>query len=154
MNLDAIPTLTATGEAPFDQQTLIGKWTVLYFYPKDSTPGCTREGQDFRDLGEKFTEYNAQIFGVSRDSLASHQRFKEKQNFSFELISDPEEKLCRVFDVIREKKNFGKTYMGIERSTFLLNPQGEVVRQWRKVKVPGHAEDVLCALAEEVAKQG
>ena len=121
-------------------------WKEVYFYPKDATPGCTTEGQDFAALHTHFTALGAQIVGVSRDSLASHEKFRVKQQFPFELVSDPEEILCRAFDVIKEKHNYGKTYMGIERSTFLLNPQGEVVRAWRKVKVAGHAEEVLQAL--------
>ena len=121
---------------------------MLYFYPKDATPGCTTEGQDFAALHNNFTALGAQIVGVSRDSLASHEKFRVKQQFPFELVSDPEEILCRAFDVIKEKHNYGKTYLGIERSTFLLNPRGEVVREWRKVKVAGHAAAVLQTLRE------
>ena len=112
---------------------------------KSSVPPVT-EGCAFRDLRPDFRALEAQVIGVSRDSVASHEKFRAKQQFPFELVSDPEEILCRAFDVIKEKHNYGKTYMGIERSTFLLNPQGEVVRAWRKVKVAGHAEAVLQAL--------
>jgi len=121
---------------------------VIYFYPKDSTPGCTREGQDFRDLHSKFQAANCAIYGVSRDSLKSHERFKEKQSFPFELISDPDETVCKLFDVIKEKNMYGKKFMGIERSTFLINSEGVLVQEWRKVKVPEHAAAVLEALEE------
>jgi len=146
MNLPQDLTLASTSAAPFTPARLQGQWTVLYFYPKDATPGCTSEGCAFRDLHPDFRALEAQVIGVSRDSVASHEKFRARQQFPFELVSDPEEILCRAFDVIKEKHNYGKTYMGIERSTFLLNPQGEVVRAWRKVKVAGHAEAVLQAL--------
>lgn len=153
MNLPQDFSLMSTAAAPFSADRLRGQWTVLYFYPKDATPGCTTEGQDFAALHANFTALGAQIVGVSRDSLASHEKFRVKQQFPFELVSDPEEILCRAFDVIKEKHNYGKTYLGIERSTFLLNPQGEVVRQWRKVKVAGHAAAVLQTL-REITKSG
>jgi thioredoxin-dependent peroxiredoxin len=121
---------------------------ILYFYPKDSTPGCTQEGQDFRDLHTKFRRQKAVIFGVSRDSLASHEKFRDKQGFPFDLISDPQEKLCRQFDVIREKSLYGRKFMGIERSTFLIGTDGKLRGEWRNVKVKGHAEAVLDALKE------
>ena len=120
-----------------------GKWLVLYFYPKDSTPGCTTEGQDFRDLYNEFKELNAEIFGVSRDSLKSHENFKSKQNFPFELIADQDESLCNLFDVIKQKNMFGKQVRGIERSTFIIRPNGEIAESYRKVKVKGHAAEVL-----------
>lgn len=123
-----------------------GQYVVLYFYPKDSTPGCTTEGQDFRDAYPQFQKLNTQIFGVSRDSLKSHENFKSKQNFPFELISDPEEVLCQLFDVIKMKSMYGKQVRGIERSTFLINPQGKLINEWRKVNVKGHVEQVLSAL--------
>lgn len=135
--------LPMTGGQTFIPAVLQGKWSVIYFYPKDATPGCTTEGLDFRAAYADFQNENAQIFGVSRDSLASHQRFCEKQDFPFPLISDSDEILCRAFDVIKEKNLYGKIGFGIERSTFLLNPEGEVVRQWRKVKVAGHVAEVL-----------
>ena len=116
---------------------------ILYFYPKDSTPGCTTEGQDFRDNYAEFQKHNTEILGVSRDSLKRHENFKAKQEFPFELLSDVEEILCNKFDVIKEKKLYGKTHMGIERSTFLIDTKGVLRQEWRKVKVKGHAEVVL-----------
>lgn len=124
---------------------LRGQNVVLYFYPKDATPGCTREGQDFRDLNTKFKRQKTVIFGISRDSLASHEKFKASQEFPFELISDPDEKLCRKFDVIREKTLYGRQFLGVERSTFLIDKDGKLRREWRKVKVNGHADEVLDA---------
>jgi len=123
-----------------------GKYIVIYFYPKDSTPGCTKEGEDFRDLHKEFIKSNAQIYGVSRDSIASHQKFKAKYKFPFNLISDEEESLCKLFDVIKEKNMYGRKYMGIERSTFLINDKGQLLSEWRKVKVKGHAQEVLDTL--------
>ena len=125
-----------------------GKPEVIYFYPKDSTPGCTQEGQDFRDLYSEFTKLGAEIFGISRDSLKSHENFKCKQSFPFELISDADEILCRLFDVIKLKNLYGKQVEGIVRSTFLIDREGRLVREWRKVSVKGHAEKVLEALRE------
>ena len=123
-----------------------GKYIVIYFYPKDSTPGCTKEGEDFRDLHKEFIKSNAQIYGVSRDSIASHQKFKAKYKFPFRLISDEDESLCNIFDVIKEKNMYGRKYMGIERSTFLINDKGRLLSEWRKVKVKGHAQEVLDTL--------
>jgi peroxiredoxin Q/BCP len=123
-----------------------GKWLVLYFYPKDSTPGCTTEGIDFNALLPKFHKLGADVLGVSRDSLRSHQNFCAKQGFRFELVSDADEKLCNAFGVIKPKKLYGREYVGIERSTFLIDPTGRVVEAWRPVKVPGHAEAVLDTL--------
>ena len=123
-----------------------GKYIVIYFYPKDSTPGCTKEGEDFRDLHKEFIKRNAQIYGVSRDSIASHQKFKAKYKFPFHLISDEDESLCKLFDVIKEKNMYGRKYMGIERSTFLINDKGRLLSEWRKVKVKGHAQEVLDTL--------
>jgi len=120
-----------------------GKNVVLYFYPKDSTPGCTIEGRDFRDHYSEFDKLNTVIFGVSRDSLASHERFKAKQDFPFELIADESEKLCEYFDVIKQKSMFGKKYRGIERSTFLIDTEGVLRAEWRKVKIKGHVTNVL-----------
>lgn len=120
-----------------------GQWVVLYFYPKDSTPGCTTEGQDFRDHYAQFQSLNTVIFGVSRDTLKSHENFKAKQNFPFELISDSDEKLCNLFDVIKMKSMYGKQVRGIERSTFLINSQGVLIEEWRKVKVKDHVQAVL-----------
>lgn len=122
---------------------LAGKYVVLYFYPKDSTPGCTLEGQDFRDLYPQFQELSAEIFGISRDSLKSHENFKCNQEFPFELLSDKDETLCGLFDVIRMKTMYGKQVRGIERSTFLIDPEGKLAAEWRKVTVKGHAAAVL-----------
>jgi thioredoxin-dependent peroxiredoxin len=124
-----------------------GKWVVLYFYPKDATPGCTLQGQDFRDKHEEFAKRDVVILGVSRDSLKSHETFKAKQQFPFELISDTEEKLCQQFDVMKMKSMYGKQVRGIERSTFLIDPEGKIVHVWRKVKVAGHVDEVLAMLA-------
>ena len=125
---------------------LRGKNVVLYFYPKDSTPGCTTEGQDFRDLHARFKRLNTVILGVSRDSLASHEKFRDKQSFPFDLIADPDEKLCQKFDVIKEKSLYGRKFMGVERSTFLIDAAGKLRNEWRKVKVKGHAAEVLEAV--------
>jgi len=116
---------------------------VLYFYPKDATPGCTTESKDFRDNYQAFKDLDTEIFGVSRDSLASHEKFKEKQELPFELISDSDESICNLFDVMKEKSMFGKKYMGIERSTFIINKKGVVTFLQRKVKVKNHVNDVL-----------
>ncbi|WPN45934.1 MULTISPECIES: peroxiredoxin [unclassified Pseudomonas] len=124
---------------------LKGKQVVLYFYPKDSTPGCTTQGQGFRDQLDAFKAANTEVFGVSRDSLKSHENFKTKQAFTFELISDKEEALCQLFDVIKLKKLYGKEYMGVDRSTFLIDKDGVLRQEWRGVKVPGHVDAVLAA---------
>ncbi len=138
--------LPATGDQVIDLKALRGKNVVLYFYPKDSTPGCTTEGQDFAAHHARFKRANTVILGVSRDSLASHEKFKAKYNFPFELLSDEDEKACRIFDVIKEKNLYGRKFMGIERSTFLIDEQGKLRREWRKVKVKGHVEEVLDAI--------
>lgn len=124
-----------------------GRWLVLYFYPKDSTPGCTIEGRDFNSLLPDFRTRNAAVIGVSRDSIRSHQNFCARQGFGFELASDRDEILCRAFDVIREKTMFGLKVVGIERSTFLIDPEGRLAHVWRPVKVRGHAKSVLETLA-------
>lgn len=139
-------TLPATGDQTIKLSALKGKNIVLYFYPKDSTPGCTLEGQDFRDNIRKFSSRNTLILGVSRDKLASHERFKEKQNFPFDLLSDEDETLCKLFDVIKEKNMYGKKHMGIERSTFLIDEKGILRKEWRKVKVKEHVNEVLEAV--------
>lgn len=136
----------ATGDRTVQFKLLRGKKVVLYFYPKDATPGCTTEGQDFRDLHAKFRRQNTVVFGVSRDSIRSHEKFRDKQKFPFELLSDPHENLCRQFDVIREKTLYGRKFMGVERSTFLLDENGRLRAEWRKVKVKGHAAAVLDAV--------
>ena len=138
--------LAATGDQEISLKQLKGKNVVLYFYPKDSTPGCTTEGQDFRDNYKAFQKLNTEILGVSRDSIKSHENFKAKQSFPFELLSDKEETLCQLFDVIKEKNMYGKKVMGIERSTFLIDAKGVLRQEWRKVKVKGHVEEVLEAV--------
>ena len=128
-----------------------GQWLVLYFYPKDSTPGCTVEGNDFNALLPKFRKLGASVLGVSRDSLKSHQNFCAKQGFAFPLTSDADSRLCDAFGVIQPKKLYGREFIGIERSTFLIDPEGVVRALWRKVKVPGHAADVLATLKTETS---
>lgn len=140
--------LQSTSDKTISSKDLTGHNTVIYFYPKDSTPGCTTEGRDFSALYEEFKTLNTVIYGVSRDSIRAHENFKKKQEFPFELISDPDETLCNIFDVIKLKKMYGREYMGVERSTFLLNGAGELIQEWRKVKVKGHAQDVLDAVKE------
>jgi peroxiredoxin Q/BCP len=132
-----------TGEENVDLSKLKGKKVILYFYPKDSTPGCTTEGQNFRDLYKQFKKEGTLIFGLSRESLKSHENFKTMQSFPFELISDPDEKICNQYEVIKEKSMYGRKYMGIERSTFLIDEKGKLVQEWRKVKVTDHAQEVL-----------
>lgn len=147
---DLIPNLkfTATQPAEANLHDYHGQWLVLYFYPKDATPGCTLEGQDFRDHHAEFEAMNAVIFGVSRDSLKSHESFKTKQCFPFALISDKDESLCQAFDVIKMKKMYGKEVRGIERSTFLIDPKGIIRKIWRGVQVKGHVLEVLNSLKE------
>ena len=125
----------------FDQYR--GKWLIIYFYPKDATPGCTTEGCDFRDYDKDFAMLNANIVGISRDGLSSHQSFKSKHHFPFELISDSNEVLCELFDVIKMKSMYGKQVRGIERSTFVIDPDGKLIQAWRGVKVEGHVKEVL-----------
>ena len=137
-----------TGNKEVNLSDLKGQNVVLYFYPKDSTPGCTTEGQDFRDKYESFKRHNTEILGVSRDSLKSHENFKAKQSFPFELLSDTDEKVCKAFDVMKLKSMYGREYMGIDRSTFLVNSEGKIVRVWRTVKVKGHVAEVLDAVKE------
>ena len=136
-------TADATGDQKIRLKDLRGKNVVIYFYPKDSTPGCTTEGRDFSALQARFKRANTVILGVSRDSLASHEKFKEKQGFKFDLLSDPDEELCKKFDVIQEKTLYGRKFMGVVRSTFLIDADGKLRREWRNVKVKGHAEEVL-----------
>ena len=135
--------LPATGDKTFRLADCLGERVVLYFYPKDSTPGCTTEGQDFRDNHRRFRARKTRVFGISRDSLKSHENFKAKQEFPFDLLSDAEEKACRLFDVIREKNMYGRKVMGIERSTFLIDEHGVLRHEWRGVKVKGHVDEVL-----------
>ncbi|MCB0412241.1 MAG: peroxiredoxin [Bdellovibrionales bacterium] len=136
-------TLPATGNQSVDFNQLRGKKFVLYFYPKDSTPGCTVEGQEFTRFHKDFQDLNTEVFGVSRDSMKSHENFKSKQGYTIDLLSDSDEKLCNTFGVIRPKNMYGKQVMGIERSTFLVDESGKVIKAWRKVKADGHAEEVL-----------
>jgi peroxiredoxin Q/BCP len=135
--------LPATGGKPFRLSRAQGSSLVLYFYPKDNTPGCTTEGQNFRDLYPEFQKHGCGIFGVSRDSLKSHDSFKTKMKFPFELLSDAEETVCKLYDVIKMKNMYGKKVRGIERSTFAIDARGVVRREWRGVKVPGHVQEVL-----------
>lgn len=145
---DLIPdfTFTATNGLQAKLSDYRGQNVVLYFYPKDATPGCTTEGQNFRDAYPQFRNLNTQIFGISRDSLKSHENFKAKQNFPFELITDNDEHLCQMFDVIKMKSMYGKQVRGIERSTFLIDAEGKLKKEWRKLSVQGHIDEVLSSL--------
>ncbi|WP_020559122.1 peroxiredoxin [Thiofilum flexile] len=136
----------STSDKIFNSTDCLGSNLVVYFYPKDNTPGCTTESHNFRDLYPQFQDLNTIIVGVSRDSLRSHENFKTKHQLPFELIADPDERLCRTFDVIKLKTLYGKQHLGIERSTFLIDAAGVLRREWRKVRVPGHAEMVLMAV--------
>ncbi len=138
----------ATGDQEVKSRDLLGSKVVLYFYPKDNTPGCTTEGQDFRDMHAEFEKAGAVILGVSRDSARTHENFRAKHDFPFHLIADPDEKLCEKFDVMRMKNMYGKQVRGIERSTFLIDSKGVLRREWRKVKVKGHVAEVLEAVRE------
>lgn len=138
-------TAQATAGQTVTLSALKGRQVVLYFYPKDSTPGCTTQGQGFRDQLDAFAAANTVVFGISRDGLKSHENFKAKQGFTFELISDKDETLCQLFDVIKLKKLYGKEYLGVDRSTFLIDRDGVLRQAWRGVKVPGHVEAVLAA---------
>ncbi|NKI35451.1 peroxiredoxin [Wenzhouxiangella sp. XN79A] len=142
------PRLPATGDAELAIQDFRGNPLVIFFYPRDNTPGCTKEGQAFRDLYSEFEKAGCAIVGVSRDSVKSHENFAARHEFPFPLIADTDEVLCTTFDVIKEKNMYGRKVMGIERSTFLLDASGRIAREWRKVKVPGHAEAVLEAVRE------
>lgn len=136
---------TVTGDTTLTLSELRGKQVVIYFYPKASTPGCTTEGGDFRDRKVAFDAANTVILGVSRDGLRAQENFKAKQDFNFELISDKDESICALFDVIKLKKMYGKEHLGIERSTFLIDKEGKLANEWRGVKVPGHVDEVLAA---------
>ena len=138
--------LPATGGKDLALKSYKGKKLVVYFYPKDNTPGCTQEGQDFRDQYKAFVKAGADIVGISKDSVRSHENFKSKFNFPFDLLADTDGVACAAFDVIKEKSMYGKKYMGVERSTFLFDPKGNLVREWRGVKVKGHADEVLEAV--------
>ena len=132
-----------TGNKTISLSDLKGKNVVLYFYPKDSTPGCTTEGQDFRDLKAQFTRANTVIFGLSRESIKSHENFKKKEKFNFDLISDPDEKICNQYNVIKEKSMYGKKYMGIVRMSYLIDPKGRIAKVYPKVKPEEHAAEIL-----------
>lgn len=145
-----VPTfsLPSTGNKILKLSDLKGKNIIIYFYPKDATPGCTIEGQNFRDNIRKFSSRNTIILGVSRDKINSHEKFKKNQKFPFDLLSDEDETLCKIFDVIKEKNMYGKKFIGIERSTFLIDEKGILRKEWRKVKVKDHVEEVLTVLKE------
>ena len=138
----------ATGGVKFTPQSFIGKTVVLYFYPKDNTPGCTTEAMQFRDMHAQFQAAGAVVFGVSRDNLISHDKFKQNLELPFELIADTEEKLCHMFGVVKNKIMYGKKVKGIERSTFLIDKKGVLVAEWRGIKVAGHVEEVLKAVED------
>ncbi|MCC5864677.1 MAG: peroxiredoxin [Wenzhouxiangella sp.] len=140
--------LPASGERDLALADFKGKPVVVYFYPRDNTPGCTKQGEGFRDHYAEFQAAGCEIIGISRDSAASHDKFAAKYDFPFPLLADTDETLCRAFDVIKEKNMYGKKVMGIERSTFLFDAKGKLVREWRKVRVPGHVEEVLAAARE------
>jgi len=133
----------STSNKTISNKDFLGKNLIIYFYPKDSTPGCTTEGQDFRDNYKTFKKLNTDILGVSRDSVKSHENFKQKQSFPFELLSDPEEIMCKAFDVMKLKSMYGKEYIGVDRSTFLISSEGKIIKEWRSVKVKGHVDEVL-----------
>ena len=133
----------STNENEFNLKDFQGGLIVLYFYPKDNTPGCTQEGIDFSNNYRKFKNLNTEIIGISKDNIKSHENFKKKYKYKFDLISDEDEKICKMFDVIKEKNMYGKKYMGIERSTFIVDKKGKLLKEWRKVKVKGHVEEVL-----------
>lgn len=137
--------VAATGNQRFASAAFKGHSYVVYFYPKDDTPGCTIEGSQFRDLHKDFLKAGVMVFGVSRDTVASHEKFKAKMSFPFDLLSDSDETMCKIFDVIKEKNMYGKKMMGIQRSTFLIGRNGEIAKEWRGVKVDGHAQEVLNA---------
>ena len=138
--------LPSTGNKTVELSELKGKNIIIYFYPKDATPGCTIEGQNFRDNIRKFSSLNTVVLGVSRDKISSHEKFKKNQKFPFDLLSDEDEKLCKIFNVIKEKNMYGRKFFGIERSTFLIDKKGILRNEWRKVKVKGHVGDVLQTL--------
>ena len=139
--------LEGTSNLAFNLKDFVGKYIIIYFYPKDSTPGCTNEGIDFTKNIDKFKKLNVEIFGVSRDNLKSHENFKKKYNFPFELLSDNDESACNLFNVLKMKNMYGKKVRGIERSTFLIGPDGKLIHEWRGVKVNGHIEEILKRLS-------
>lgn len=140
--------LSATGDRSIRLSDLRGQNVIVYFYPRDNTPGCTTEGRDFRDREKAFEAANTRVLGVSRDSLKSHENFRRKHGFGFDLLADPDELACSAYDVIRDKNMYGRKVRGIERSTFLIDSEGVLRREWRGVKVPGHVDDVLAAVQQ------
>lgn len=140
----------ATNNKTLSNASFAGKNLVIYFYPKDSTPGCTTEGQEFRDNYKLFKQMNTEILGVSRESIKSHESFKSKQSFPFELLSDPDENVCKSFDVMKLKSMYGREYMGVDRSTFIVDEKGKIQYEWRGVKVKGHVQEVLEAVKDLV----
>lgn len=142
-------TLEGTNNTTFSISNYVGKNLVIYFYPKDSTPGCTNESIDFKDNYDIFQKLNTEIFGISRDSLKSHEKFKAKYSFPFELLSDADEIACNLFDVIKMKNMYGKKVRGIERSTFLINTEGKLINEWRGVKVNGHVQELIEFLQDQ-----
>ena len=140
--------LSATGGKPWRLSAAAGRSLVLYFYPRDNTSGCTKEGVAFGDLHAQFKKAKTDIVGISPDTLASHEKFRAKYGFPFELLADPDQVACKLFDVYKEKSMYGRKYMGVERSTFLIDAKGVLRREWRKVKVEGHAAEVLAAARE------
>ena len=150
----SVPDLRGDSTAgPIRLRDFKGQFVVVYFYPKDNTPGCTLEAQQFRDLAKQYAKHNAVVLGVSRDSLASHEKFQTKQALKFALVSDPDEVWCKAFDVIHEKTLYGRKFLGVVRSTFLIGPGGKVLKEWRNVRVAGHAEAVLDAIVAESGPQ-
>ena len=146
-----IPEFTAEAtHGEFSTSQLQGKISVIYFYPRDNTPGCTTEAQDFRDQYASFKDLGCEVYGISRDTLKSHEKFSDKQELPFSLIADPDETVCNLFDVMKQKNMYGKQVRGIERSTFLFDVNGKLVQEWRKVKVPDHVNEVLQAVQELV----
>lgn len=141
-------TLPRDGGAPVSLSDFAGQTVVLYFYPKDDTPGCTKQAQGFTDMADDFAKAGAVVLGVSKDSIAKHDKFRDKYGLSFALLSDENDAVCEAYGVWVEKSMYGKTYMGIERSTFLIDGNGQILREWRKVKVPGHVEQVLEAVKD------
>lgn len=144
-----IPTFKAEStHGEFDSSQLAGKLNVIYFYPRDNTPGCTTEAQEFRDQYQAFKDLSCEIYGISRDTMKSHDKFAEKQELPFALIADPDETVCNLFDVMKLKNMYGKQVRGIQRSTFIVDQSGKVLKEWRNVKVPGHVDEVLATIQE------
>jgi peroxiredoxin Q/BCP len=141
-------TAETDGDGKISLSDLKGKWVVLYFYPKDNTSGCTKEACGFRDNMERITSAGAEVIGVSPDSVKSHNNFKEKHELNFRLIADPEKEICNLYDIIGEKKMYGKSYLGVIRTTYIINPEGEIAEAWSKVKVAGHVDKVIEKLEE------